>query len=458
MAEGGEAVDTSAQIRSAARIVGLRHVDMPSLESVERRRLQLWLVMAVVLLGVSIAMAVLAVADPTSIHPWIDRRILGPGVVLLMAGFSAYAFEKEVHLRKLTRLLVDERVLSSALTNRVRELHVLLEAGKAVNSVLDLSQVLDRILAAATELLDADGGSIMLSEADHLVVVATSGIAAPAGAVVAVGESIAGEVARTREPLLVNGTVSADDFPGLRSERSAPNSAMSVPLVHRGELVGVLNVRAPGDRPYTEYDLRPLGLFAEQAAAAVANARLYRAARDRALHDPLTGLANRALFVDHLDTALRRRERHGGDVAVLFVDLDGFKAVNDGLGHLTGDALLVDVAGRLRSCCRASDVVARFGGDEFAVLLDDLDDGVGPTDIATRVVDELMLPFTIDGNAADVGLGASVGVAIARADEDSNALLRRADRAMYGAKERGGRCVYGPVHPTGSSTSPLASR
>jgi diguanylate cyclase (GGDEF)-like protein len=434
---------------------------MPSLESVERRRLQLWLVMAVVLLGVSIAMAVLAVADPTSIHPWIDRRLLGPGVVLLMAGFSAYAFEKEVHLRKLTRLLVDERVLSSALTNRVRELHVLLEAGKAVNAVLDLSQVLDRILAAATELLQADGGSIMLSEADHLVVVATSGIAAPAGAVVAIGESIAGEVAATREPLLVNGTATADDFPGLRSERSVPNSAMSVPLVHRGELVGVLNVRAPGDRPYTEYDLRPLGLFAEHAASAVANARLYRTARDRALHDPLTGLANRALFVDHLDTALRRRERHGGDVAVLFVDLDGFKAVNDGFGHLAGDALLVDVAHRLRGCCRASDVVARFGGDEFALLLDDLGDldgGVGPTDIAMRIVDELTRPFTMDATEGTVDLGASVGVAIARPDDDSNALLRRADGAMYGAKDRGGRCVYGPVHPTGSSTSPLANR
>jgi diguanylate cyclase (GGDEF)-like protein len=402
-------------------------------------------------------MAFLALVGSESVHPWIDRRIIGPGVVLLMAGFSAYAVEKEAHLRRLTRLLVDERVLSSALTNRVRELHSLLEAGKAVNSVLDLSQVLDRILAAATELLDADGGSIMLAEGDHLVVVATAGIAAPAGALVPIGRSIAGEVASTREPLLVTGRATAEDFPGLPSERSAPNSAMCVPLVHRDELVGVVNVRAPGDRPYTEYDLRPLGLFAEQAAAAVANARLYRTARDLALHDPLTGLANRALFVDHLDTALRRRHRHGHDVAVLFVDLDGFKAVNDGLGHLAGDELLVEVAARLRASCRDTDVVARFGGDEFAVLLDQVAHASEADEVADRVVDVFTSPFAVAG--AELELGASVGAAVAAPDEDVNDVLRRADAAMYGAKGRARRAYApSPTHPTGSSTSPLARR
>ena len=125
------------------------------------------------------------------------------GLVLLTLAFALYVLEKEVHLRRLTRLLLDERVLTAALSNRLKELAALVTVGKAVNSVLNLTQVLDIILSSALELLGADGGSIMLlDEPDELVAVCVRGNSHAEGARLPVGEGIAGFVAEHREPLL----------------------------------------------------------------------------------------------------------------------------------------------------------------------------------------------------------------------------------------------------------------
>ena len=160
----------------------------------------------------------------------------------------------------------------------------------------------------------------------------------------------------------------------------------------------------------------------------------------RAFHDALTGLANRALFLDRLQHALDSWDRRGRPAtAVLFIDLDDFKAVNDGIGHAAGDALLVEVAARLTGCARRSDTVARLGGDEFALLLEDLDRPDGAMVLAERVLDELRRPMTIDS----VVLNARASAGVAFVDEHSTAgdLLRDADVALYGAKTAGkGRC------------------
>ncbi|HEY3239215.1 MAG TPA: EAL domain-containing protein [Acidimicrobiia bacterium] len=155
-----------------------------------------------------------------------------------------------------------------------------------------------------------------------------------------------------------------------------------------------------------------------------------------ALHDPLTGLSNRALLMDRLGQALDRQQRSGGLVAVLFIDLDRFKAVNDSLGHATGDQLLVAVASRLRHVLRPTDTVARLGGDEFAVVCDHLEDEADVADIAERLRRALVAPVTIDGQ--DVKTSASIGVALARSPGASpEDLLRDADTAMYQAKGGG---------------------
>src|SRR5205823_1355852 len=188
--------------------------------------------------------------------------------------------EKEVHLRRLTRLLLDERVLTAALSNRLKEVAALMTVGKAVNSVLNLTQVLDIILSSALELLAAESGSIMLLEgADELRAVCVRGNDKARDARERVGEGIAGFVAEHREALLISGAAGHDRFRNLVPQDPPVESALSVPLVNRGEILGVLNVSANAGRQFTEYDLRALGLFAEHAAVSIANARLYEAER-----------------------------------------------------------------------------------------------------------------------------------------------------------------------------------
>ena len=157
--------------------------------------------------------------------------------------------------------------------------------------------------------------------------------------------------------------------------------------------------------------------------------------RHQAFHDPLTGLSNRARFIDRLDHALIRARRTAEQVALLFVDLDEFKAVNDSHGHDVGDALLVAVGRRISEMLREGDTVARLGGDEFALLLDGSIDRDHAENIAERLVEAMRVPFEIDGR--HVMMRASAGVALSTGSETGNELLRRADLAMYTSKAEG---------------------
>jgi diguanylate cyclase (GGDEF)-like protein/PAS domain S-box-containing protein len=156
-----------------------------------------------------------------------------------------------------------------------------------------------------------------------------------------------------------------------------------------------------------------------------------------ALHDGLTGLANRALFMDRLAHAVERARRHKDYAfAVFFLDLDRFKLVNDSLGHLAGDRLLVEVGRRLKTCLRAGDTVARLGGDEFTILLDDMKDAGDALRMAERAQAQLALPFDLDGH--EVFVSASVGIALSALEyAGPEAILRDANTAMHGAKSLG---------------------
>jgi diguanylate cyclase (GGDEF)-like protein/PAS domain S-box-containing protein len=168
-----------------------------------------------------------------------------------------------------------------------------------------------------------------------------------------------------------------------------------------------------------------------------------------ALHDPLTGLANRVLFRDHLERALARQGRSPGTVALLFVDLDDFKRINDSYGHAAGDQILAQVAERLVSAVRADDVVGRQSGDEFAVLLDRVRNDDEAMTAADRILGELRRPIMLGGRS--IVVGGSIGIALA-AEHDATAeeLLTQADAAMYAAKAagKGRHAIYEPQMPT----------
>ena len=157
----------------------------------------------------------------------------------------------------------------------------------------------------------------------------------------------------------------------------------------------------------------------------------------QAFHDSLTGLANRALFKDRVDHALKRFQRRRRPLAVFFLDLDRFKAINDSFGHASGDALLVAVSKRLSDCVRAEDTVARLGGDEFAVLVENLAGEAEVRIVADRVKEVFRDPIVIDGR--ELAVAASIGIALSEAGaETADDLLRNADLAMYRAKAAGG--------------------
>ena len=163
--------------------------------------------------------------------------------------------------------------------------------------------------------------------------------------------------------------------------------------------------------------------------------RLDQLAR-QAFRDPLTSLPNRALFMDRLSHALTRTERRGERLAVLFLDLDRFKVVNDSLGHGVGDQLLIGVSQRLAACLRPEDTIARLGGDEFAILLEDVKDDKAPTAVADRLTGELQQPFTVEGREVVITVSIGIAMSISRRMTPED-ILRDADLAMYHAKGKG---------------------
>lgn len=263
----------------------------------------------------------------------------------------------------------------------------------------------------------------------------------------ALGSGITGDVIGHGEAEIIN---DASNDPRVVHVPGTPTdddeSMIVAPIRNADGVVGALNLYRAG-RHFDAEDLELVRLFTNHAAIALDNAAIHDQLVDAALTDPLTGLPNRRLLAERIDHALARRERGGGQVAVLFLDVDSFKLVNDGLGHAAGDAVLRAVAQRLRECTRASDTVARLGGDEFGILLEDMAAEDEARQACGRVVAALASPLALD--IRTVSVRASIGVALDRGEVpiSSVELLRDADTAMYRAKavNRGSFEVFEPT-------------
>lgn len=345
---------------------------------------------------------------------------------------------------------------------RQRDAEFLGQAGMLLEGSLDYEATLENIARLAVprladwafvELLQEDGSikrvAMAHSDPEKEALVREFDAAYPINPDAPEGSA---KAVRTGEPELIAEIPEemleavAEDDEHLRFLRELGfRSAMVVPLRARGRILGdIALVSAESRRCYDEADFATAQELAVRCALAIDNARLYEEAvrsearlRDLALRDPLTGLANRTLFLDRLSLALARAARQDGDPALLFFDLDGFKAINDEHGHQSGDRVLKEVADRMQGLLRAGDTISRFGGDEFTILCEDLEARDVATEIARRLVATLAVPFELEGRR--VQLGASLGIVFARdTDRSPESMLRDADAAMYEAKRAGG--------------------
>jgi diguanylate cyclase (GGDEF)-like protein len=195
------------------------------------------------------------------------------------------------------------------------------------------------------------------------------------------------------------------------------------------------------DEPFDDADLGLLRALAAVGSGALSNAELYQQVHDQAFCDSLTGLANRRLLVERLDHALQRSALDGRTHALIFVDVDRFKSINDSLGHVTGDEFLVAIGARMRSAVRNNDLLARFGGDEFVALLEDVAGVEVAVAAARRICAAVQQPLVLP-DGYELVASVSVGIALSEPGKTADDMLRNADVAMYDAKARGGGGIY----------------
>jgi diguanylate cyclase (GGDEF)-like protein len=311
--------------------------------------------------------------------------------------------------------------------------------GESLASSHDLDGILHVVLESAMASTRASGGMVLLLSPgrDHLVLAAAHGIDVPLDLVLPMGQGVTGRVAQTGEPL--RGRVGHG--PGeLWPTGGEPTgtSCIAVPLKSSGTVIGVLDLfgsELPGG--FDDGDLATMRTFAAQATVAVDNVLLHEEAQRLSITDGLTGLWNYRYFTMTVTKEIERASRFGRPLSLLMLDLDHFKDVNDSFGHQRGDAVLVELAGRIRAEARDVDTVARYGGEEIVVILPETDEA-GARQAAERICAAVRRKPFGDPGQLPIHLTVSAGVAVYPLHGVSaSQLLANADAALYEAKHAG---------------------
>jgi diguanylate cyclase (GGDEF)-like protein len=251
--------------------------------------------------------------------------------------------------------------------------------------------------------------------------------------------------ARSKELILV-GDIDTHTKPIIRksqrafSENYQTNNCAIVPLICQERVVGVLNLadKVEGDRLKSE-DIAVIELFSQLVGASIGNIKLFEKIQRQATTDGLTGLANHKTFYEILEKELWRARRYGGRISLIMIDVDNLKKINDAYGHRAGDKVIRDISKRIKECIRQIDTAARYGGDEFAVIL--LNASLGDaTVVAQRMVDAVASSATI-WNKEEIPLSISVGLGQYDADTTPEDMTSRSDQALYTAKQAGKNTV-----------------
>jgi diguanylate cyclase (GGDEF)-like protein len=334
------------------------------------------------------------------------------------------------------------------LNKTVKNLSILYNIGRAMIHIGDLKNLLKFILQQAIETTEAQKGSLMLFDQNtkRLVVHVVKGLpdkkteeAINSGAMscrtFAIGEGIAGKVFETKEPIIVNAAEKDERY--LENQESNVESILCIPLVVSDEAIGVVNItnKISGKGLFTVEDLELLNALGNQAAVAINNTSLY----EMAITDELTKLYIRRYFNLKLESEFRRARRYGHQLTLAMCDLDHFKSVNDTFGHQMGDTVLQAIANILKVHARESDIPARFGGEEFVIILPETN-GEGGMVFGERVRNAVA-GSKIEGFPRQVTI--SIGLATYPDDADSiQTLIGAADSALYEAKQKGRNLVH----------------
>ena len=341
----------------------------------------------------------------------------------------------------IARDITTTRTIERALARRAAQQEAVARLGQFALGERDLGALMQEVVAVVADGVGMSHSGLLAIEDDGAALRMVAGVGWDPALVGTMSQSTMNDsqavyTLRSSRPVIVEDYRTETRFPASPAiHQMGFRSGISVVVHGRSGPFGVLGAHSLRPHDVTGDDVSFLTAVAHLLSTALERDREERATRHAALHDPLTGLPNRTLLHDRLEHALARRRREGVEVAVLMLDLDGFKVINDSLGHGVGDELLLAVAPRLRAAVRPHDSVARVGGDEFVAVceLQSRDDAVG---VADRVADVLRHPIVL--GSSEHFISASVGIAVAgAAHETPESLLRDADAAMYRAKARG---------------------
>ena len=314
-----------------------------------------------------------------------------------------------------------------------------------VSMKFNLSDFMQAVVEQVQAATSATGATVELVEGNELLFRAASGTATPyIGQRLPLGTSLSGLCVNTGE-VLVSANTEADPRVDLALCRTVGAASMVVvPLRRLDTIIGVLKIVSLQTNAFGTHEIDMLRMMAGLLGAALGQQleidhRVHLEAKlsHMAQHDALTGLPNRALFEDRLEQAFARCLRNGNVLALMYIDVDHFKTINDSHGHAIGDTLLRAFAERITKLVRSIDTVARLGGDEFALIVGELQDQRDAEDLAVKILESMRQVFVLEGLRLKVTASIGVAAVSATTATDTDSLIRRADTAMYAAKKAG---------------------
>ena len=332
--------------------------------------------------------------------------------------------------------------MGDQLRKTTERLAILTDIVKTANSILEPRKVIDAIMAKVQQLIPSEAWSMLMVDEERKELTFELALGEKGKDVatfrVKIGEGIAGWVAQTGKPTIVNDTSKDPRFASRFDTEThfKTRSILCAPLISRGHTIGVVQVINRLGGKFSKTDLDLLLTLVEPCAIAIENAILFQRTEQLTITDDLTKLFNSRYLNLYLSREIKRCKRHGIPLSVIFLDLDGFKGVNDQYGHLAGSRTLTEVGGILGEAVRESDILARYGGDEFVAVLPETP-ASGALVIAERIRKSIEDHAFLKDQGLEARISASLGIA-SYLDHalTPDGLIQKADQAMYRVKER----------------------